>query len=344
MSIADGLGDLVYVDPKEYFKDEAKVFTPWVSTDGLDLLSRALKVQLELVGTERPVGSFKADIECEDPDYGTVLIENQLTISDHKHAGQLITYAPGIGEGTGADTVVWVAPRFRPEHRAAIGWLNRLGEAYKPQVRFFGVEIELWRIGSSMPAPNFVVVAHPEDWERPKTDSRPGEKTRGVFFKEYWTSLKEHLEDSECTVSLFAPAQKAFIDAPLGLTGCSLRSSISVLKTQTKVDLVIIGENAEAYGHLLHRQKDEIDGELGVAVELDWKIPPDWSNTTISTASTGWNLEDRNQWSEQFKWFVEHLNEFDRVFGPRVRAINPADYTPDESDDPDEDTAGDESE
>ena len=218
MPKTDELGELEYVDPKEYFKDEAKVFTPWVANDGLSLLSKALKMRLELVDIERSVGTFKADIECKDLDDEPVLIENQLTPSDHRHAGQLVTYASGVD----ATTVVWVATRFRPEHRAAIGWLNSLGETCEPQIRFFGVEIELWRIRNSVAAPNFVVVAHPEDWERPKNTSRKGDKTRGTFFVEYWTSLKEHLERSQCAVALFAPAQKAFLDAPVAPLGVQL--------------------------------------------------------------------------------------------------------------------------
>ena len=335
MAKTDRLGELEYIDPKVYFRDEAKVFTPWVASGGLARLSKALKMQLELTDTERSVGTFKADIVCKDLNDETVLIENQLSVSDHKHAGQLIVYASGVD----AATVVWVAPRFRPEHRAAIGWLNRLGASCEPQVRFFGVEIELWRIGTSVPAPNFAVVAHPEDWEKPKNVSQPGERTRGAFFVEYWTLLKEHLDRSQCAVSLFAPAPKAFIDAPTGRAGCSLRSSISVLKNQTKVDLVIIGPDAEAYGHLLHSQKDEIDGELGYKAELDWKIPPDWSNATISIPCSGWNLKDETEWTDQFDWFAKHLNDFERVFGARVRAIDPADYTPEESDDDQGDSA-----
>lgn len=325
-----GLGELVYIHPKDYFTDETNDFTPWVSGDGLGLLSRELKMQLGLLGTEQKVGSFKADIVCQDLDYGTVLIENQLTVSDHRHAGQLVTYSPGVD----AETVVWIAPRFRPEHRAAVGWLNRLGKSCEPPVRFFGVEIELWQIGNSAPAPKFVVVAHPDGWERPKNVSGTSEKTKGAHLVEYWTSLKDHLELTGSSVSLFAPAPTAFIGASLGRAGCTLRCSISILKKQTKVDLVIVGDDAEAFGHLLHLKKDQIEGELGA---LDWKIPPNWSNTTISTASTGWKLNDHNEWASQFEWFAKHLNEFDRVFSERVLAIDPADYTPEEPDDePDE--------
>ena len=337
MSITDDLGELAYIDPKQYFMDEAKVFTPWVSGSGLGRLSNDLKMQLDLVGTEVRVGAFKADIVCEDPDYGTVLIENQLTVSDHKHAGQLITYVPGVD----ATTVVWIAPRFRPEHRAAIAGLNRLGESCDPQVRFFGVEIKLWRIGNSPPASQFVVVEHPDDWESPKSKSGPVKLPRDEFLEDYWTSLKNDLERSGCSVRLQAPKPQTFIDATLGQADCFFRVSISVQKSQTRVALVIRGEDAEAYGRLLLLQDDEIKAALGNGVELEWQIPPALKSTVISTASTGWDLNDPIDRSSQFEWFGKHLNEFDRVFRDRVHAIDPAEYTPDESDeeqdDPEED-------
>ena len=331
MAKTDRLGELEYIDPKGYFRDEAKVFTPWVASGGLGRLSKALKTELELVKTEQSVGNLKADIVCTDPDDETVLIENQLTPSDNKHLGQLIAYAAG----TGATTVVWVAPRFKPEHRVAVGLLNRVDG---PKVRFFCVEIRLWQIEDSALAPQFVVVAHPDDWESGRI-APPVDPDKGKFYEDYWTSLKDHLEGTGCTVTLQNPSPKSLIFAPLGKAGCTLKSSISVLKNQTKVDLIVTGQDAEAFGQLLHLQKGDIEKDLGDAAELDWKIPPDWSITTISTASVGWNLEDRNQWRVQFDWFAKHLNDFERVFGARVRAIDPADYTPEESDDDQGDSA-----
>lgn len=333
MTFTDELGDLVYVDPNEYFKDEAKFFTPWVSAGGLGKLSKALKTELDLVETEQLVGALKADIVCTDPGDETVVIENQLTPSDNRHLGQLVAYAAG----TGATTAVWIASRFKPDHRKAIGLLNRVDN---PRVRFFCVEIRLWQIGNSPTAPQFVVIAHPDDWEQ-RPNLPPVDPERGNFYKDYWASLKEHLKRSGSTVSLNDPKPKALIFAPFGKAGFALKSSISVTKNQTKVDLLINGVAAEPFGQLLHSQKAEIEEDLGDVVKLDWKIPPDWSIATISTADTGWNLRDDSQWEDQFRWFEARLNEFNRVFRDRVDAIEPTDYTPYESDEDPDDLVGD---
>ena len=69
-----------------------------------------------------------------------VLIENQLEQTDHTHLGQIITYAAGLN----AVTVIWIARKFVEQHRAALDWLN---EITAEGTDFFGVEVELWRIG-----------------------------------------------------------------------------------------------------------------------------------------------------------------------------------------------------
>jgi hypothetical protein len=88
-----------------------------------------------------------------------VLIENQLGRTDHTHLGQLLTYAAGLE----AVTIVWIAQPITDEHRAALTWLNEITDE---RFRFFGLEIEAWRIGDSPPAPKFNVVVKPNDWTR----------------------------------------------------------------------------------------------------------------------------------------------------------------------------------
>ena len=153
------LGRLEQVDLGTAWIDEAQDFTPWLAMEpNLAILGKTIGIDLELVGQEHNVGLFRADIFCKNTaDNSWVLIENQLRRTDHGHLGQLLTYAAGLQ----AVTIIWVAARFTEEHRAALDWLNGIT---REEFRFFGVEIELWQIGSSPPAPKFNVVAKPNDW------------------------------------------------------------------------------------------------------------------------------------------------------------------------------------
>jgi hypothetical protein len=137
---------LVPIDPRAVWPNEATDFTPWLR-DNADALAEALGLDLELTVIEHQVGPFFLDVLGRDVTNDNVLVvENQLTQTDHDHLGKLVTYAAN----TDAATVVWMALSFREEHRQAIAFLNELGGE---KARFFGVEIGAVKIGDSAPAP-----------------------------------------------------------------------------------------------------------------------------------------------------------------------------------------------
>ena len=141
------LGRLITVPLREVWSNEARDFTPWLADKpNIELLSETLQLgELTIQGIERPVGNFYIDILARDESDGIVIIENQLESTNHIHLGQILTY---LGGQEGKATIIWIAERFRDEHRAAIDWLN--GDT-KDDFNFFGVELEVLRIGSGAP-------------------------------------------------------------------------------------------------------------------------------------------------------------------------------------------------
>ena len=89
------LGKLEHVDLRKQWPDEAKDFTPWLSSEeGLSLLGEAIGMELELEATEVTVGHYRADIVAKDTlSNQYVVIENQLESTNHDHIGKLFTYA-----------------------------------------------------------------------------------------------------------------------------------------------------------------------------------------------------------------------------------------------------------
>ena len=63
-----------------------------------------------------------------------------------------------------AVTIVWIASQFTDEHRATMTWLNSITDE---RFKFFALEIELWKIGTSSPASLAVVHLRPESAFRP---------------------------------------------------------------------------------------------------------------------------------------------------------------------------------
>jgi hypothetical protein len=150
------LGKLQRVDLREIWTKEHIDFTPWLA-ENLHVLGEAIGIELELETVEKNVGAFRADILAKDVQTDEwVLVENQLERTDHGHLGQLMTYAAGLK----AKTIVWIASQFAEEHIAALDWLNSItGD----NVRIYGLQIELWRIETSV-APKFDIICRPNSW------------------------------------------------------------------------------------------------------------------------------------------------------------------------------------
>ncbi len=183
------LAKLENLDPRAVWLREAHDFTPWLLAHA-DALGEVLGIDIELTANEHPVGSFALDLIGRDLTNDCVLVvENQLTATDHGHLGQIVTYAAGADAGT----VVWMATAFREEHRQALDWLNNLAEG---SARFFGVEIGAVRIADSLPAPSFKLRAQPNDWHAQvaaaaKVSSRAGSK--GAMYVQFWTRFIERV-------------------------------------------------------------------------------------------------------------------------------------------------------
>ena len=161
MSLKQPLGNLELVNLRDVWQHEAHDFTKWLAEEeNLTLLGETIGIEMELLETESSVGSFSADIFAEEVGTGRkVVIENQLEDTNHDHLGKIITYAAGKG----AEVVIWVVAHARDEHKQAIEWLN---EHTDSDFAFFLVEIEVWRIGKSVPAPRFNIVERPNDWAK----------------------------------------------------------------------------------------------------------------------------------------------------------------------------------
>jgi hypothetical protein len=194
---------------------EAHSFTPWLLKN-VDVLSDLLGMELELQIAEHPVGGFSLDLLGRDlSDESVVIVENQLEQSDHMHLGQILTYAAG----TDPKTIVWISAGFRPEHRAALDWLN---EHTDPDTRFFGIEIAVVQIGESIPAPNFKLVAQPNDWgKQVKAATNAGTLSeRSKLYWEFWDKFLNRIAtDHPGWTTAKASTGDSWYDLPTGMGG-----------------------------------------------------------------------------------------------------------------------------
>lgn len=317
------LGALEPVALEAVWPHEAFDFTPWLAQpENIRILGQTLGMDLEVDDQEVAVGPFAADIVCKNAaDSSWVLIENQIKKTDHTHLGQILTYAAGLN----AKTMVWVAAKFTDEHRAALDWLNEnTGES----ISFFGLEIELWRIGDSMPAPKFNVVSKPNDWSKAvKVQTGGGEGDvsahKNLQF-EFWTAFKTYLETNTKLRSQ-KPAYQHWHVVTIGKAGFHLSAITSAWNSVTndatpevRVDLNINSVLAKEQFAALEKLKDEI--QSGIDLPLVWHNPENARACRIYVRRDG-NFSDRASWSTLFAWLSNYLTRFSDVFGPIVKNL-----------------------
>jgi hypothetical protein len=120
---------LTWANAREVLPNEAHDFTPWLA-DNLDLLAEKLGLdELELVAKEWKVESFALDIFARGRDADgdvSVVIENQYGPTDHRHLGQILTYAAHAAATGHRVLAVWVTEEVRPAHLAAVEFINRI--------------------------------------------------------------------------------------------------------------------------------------------------------------------------------------------------------------------------
>ena len=320
------LGELTNVDVRQQWAREAFDFTPWLARpENMALLGKALGLELETKGTEVSVGPYSADILAQDSRGEYVVIENQLTKTDHDHLGKVLTYASVLG----ARSVIWIAPRFTDEHQKTLDWLN---DHTRDDLSFFGVQVELWSIDNSPPAVRFNVVSEPAEIIRQAEASKSGKLSEVMQLQlDWWTAFRAGLLDKQIVTTAASPRAQAWFDVPLGRTGIflSLTASSSYLGVRVYLHGKSGGDSALEQ---LSPDREAIEKEIGQS--LEWNPKPDNKDKLIALYREV-DLSDKKQWNSYRNWMLEMTQQFRAVFMPRVKDMElrrPEAETPEASD------------
>ena len=241
--------------------------------------------------------------------------------TDHAHLGQLLAYAAGLD----AKIVVWISPDVRDEHREAVHWLN---EQTTDSVAFFAVELEVWRIGDSLPAPRFSVVARPSGFQREivrGTSGAPSERgiTNQKFFRDLVTRL--HVEKPGFTrANPDLVRYDSWTVFGAGRSGFSIEAAFTS-ESRFRVGLTINtrasdrARNKAAFD-ALHAQSEAIEQELGVS--LEWERLNEWVMSRVAAYRSG-SIDSSDDVLEAHKdWAVNLLPRFRDAFAPRIADLN----------------------
>jgi len=303
------LGRLEKVDLREVWKHEATDFTNWISKEkNIELLSETIGIDIEVLETEASVGNFNVDILANDSnDDSKIIIENQLERTDHDHLGKLITYASGYD----ARTIIWVVKSVRDEHKKAVEWLNN---HLDDEINIFLIEIEVWKIGNSAPAPKFNIVESPNNWAKVFKDGFGGNKniitdTQNLQL-EFWTKLKEYGEDNYSNLRYQSPRPRHWYTFSAGSSQYNILVTVSPRDSLLRV-ILNIKESEELFLNFSNQKKD-IESNLGFS--LNWLELPDKKSFRIAIDKSI-NINDRTTWEEAQKWALEKVEKMIEVFG-----------------------------
>ncbi len=296
---------------REVWESEDGDFTPWLAREeNLVLLADTIGIDLELEAQEQSVGPFRADILCKDTETNNlVLIENQIEKTNHSHLGQILTY----GAGLEATTIVWIAKSFTEEHRATLDWLN---EITNNNFNFFGLEIELWRIGDSPIAPKFNVVSKPNEWGR-RIEPPPPENE--LLRLNYWNKFIDYLQERGSTIKTSKAHTWHWLPFSIGRANIGLSAIVYTRKRKIAIQLYFQGPNAISYFEQLQQEKEAIENEIGTKLVWDGTRQ---TARAVYLSKDDEDIKNTERWPEQHKWLYENLEAFYKVFAERAKNLS----------------------
>jgi hypothetical protein len=310
-------GVLKRVDLREVWSKEASEFTPWLA-ENLAELGEALGMELEMQSREAAVGGFSCDLLARDLGSSRlVVIENQLSPTDHDHLGKLITYASGLDAGV----VVWIAPEIRDEHRQALDWLNQRTDT---NVDFFGVVVEVLRIDDSRPAFSLRPVAFPNQWRKENVAGAGGGKPseRAEAYRSFFQELIDELrERHKFTGARVAQSQNWYAFAS-GLSSVTYGFSFAQ-GGQVRAEVSIATGDAEANKALfdaLEKEKAMIESQFGEP--LKWERLDHRRASRVAVYRPG-TIDEPETLGQVKGWAVDRLLKLKKIFGPRIAQLSP---------------------
>ncbi|MCZ0963872.1 DUF4268 domain-containing protein [Paracoccus benzoatiresistens] len=304
------IGKLSRVSLREVWRHEAYDFTQWLQAN-IDVLNEVLPFTLDNVERERAAGSFSIDLVAEDDGGGKIIIENQLEKSNHDHLGKLITYLTSMN----ARRAIWIVSEPRPEHVAAMTWLNDNSSA-----DFYMVKVEAVQINDSAPACLMTLLVGPADDKSEIARTNKEFADRYDLRLQWWTRLVER--PNARLHAHITPGSYSWIGTSAGIRGLNL--NYVVVQDQAGAQLYIDrGKDAEAENlaifERLATHRAEIDSAFGG--ELNWERMETKRACRIGAVVAGGYKSPGEQWDAIQAEQVSAMNRLEAALRPHLKPL-----------------------
>ncbi len=304
--------ELKRIPLREKWKNEASDFTPWMESN-IQKLGDALEMDLEVVDREASVGDFSLDLLAQDLGSSrVVVIENQLTQTDHDHLGKLLTYAAGFD----ASIVVWVSETVRDEHRQALEWLNQKTDT---ETQFFAVVPEVLQIGDSNPALDFKLVVFPNEWQKSKKqETSTNLSPKQEKYKNYFQGLIDELREKHKFTGAKAGQPQNWYTFASGIGGIGYGAQFA--KGGKVLAYVNIYDNVSVdkldLFDILQKRNEDIESNFNTPIE--WNRAAEQKASWLAVYREGDIEAPDSELEEIRKWHIENLLKLKEVFQPEI--------------------------
>ncbi len=308
------IGKIKRVPLRDVWKHEALDFTRWLQ-ENIDILNELIDLNLSNPEREQSAGSFNIDIVAEDESGTPVIIENQLEKSDHDHLGKLVTYLVAMG----ARAAIWIVSHPRPEHIAAITWLNESSSA-----NFYLLKVEAIQIGDSLPAPLLTVIVGPSEEGKEVGRAKQEIAERYIIRERFWTLLLNLAKQKTKLHANISPTQHNWLGTSAGKQGIGYNYSIR--KNEGQVELYIDrgkekGEENKEIFEQIFKNKEDIENIFGEA--LDWEGLEGKRACRISKRiSVGGYRDEEEKWPRVHEAMVDSMIRLEKSLKPYIAKLN----------------------
>jgi len=305
------IGKLRRVPLREVWKHEAKDFTQWLQ-ENIDVLNAAVDLDMVNVEREQAAGSFSVDLVAEDSSGHTIVIENQLEKSNHDHLGKLITYLVAMS----ARAAIWLVSEPRPEHVAAMAWLN---EAIG--VDFYLIKVEAVRIGESPAAPLLTVIVKPSE-ETKSVGHQKKELAERYGLRHAWWSKLVARPDAKLHAYI-TPGAYSWIGVSSGVRGLNL--VYVVTQDECGAELYIDrGKDCDEQNKLIYDRllASKADIEGAIAQPVTWERLDGRRASRIRVNLQGGYRNPEHQWGEIHGRLVAAMTQLNAALQPHLKKLN----------------------
>jgi hypothetical protein len=306
------IGRIEYLPLREVWKHEEADFSKWLG-ENIDILSECIGLPLDNPKREQAVGTFSADLVCISAGGKLVVIENQLTKSDHDHLGKLLTYMSNRDASAG----IWIVSECRPEHVRAVSWMNQ-----SPNADFYIVKVEAIRIGDSEPAPLLTMIVGPGEAGKAAGKAEGELKELDVLRRDFWTKLLDIARTKTELHSNRNPTTDGYISAGAGKAG--IQFNYCIWEHKGRVELYIdCGPGSEQRNidilELLLTHRADIEKAFGQ--ELEWDSMPGRRAARVLTQTVGGYRNSKSEWTQIITHMVDAMVRLEQALKPYIRKL-----------------------